>query len=256
MRKPRLLWLLLPLLAVFLFSGWMIFRELWTQKRESDAFSDLAAEVSAVPTETPDAAHGGAEPSGEQTAQLPHKRNLAGLSARNPDFYAWLYIDGTAINYPVVYTPDEPMKYLRRAFNGDGYSHSGVPFLDERCTVDGKSLIIYGHNMKNGTMFSDLCDYADADYCAAHPVIELETLAGCKSYEIFAVALVPSNDDWYGSANADDSEMPELLQHLEDCMLYPTDAAAPEGKQLLTLSTCYYGSETDDRLIVVAAEIK
>ena len=255
MKKRRLLWLLLPLLAVFLFSGWMVFRELWAQKRESDDFAALAAEVSTGSPETPDATLSSAEPSGEQTAQLLHKRNLAGLSARNPDFYAWIYIDGTAVNYPVVYTPDEPMKYLRKAFDG-GYSHSGVPFLDERCTVDGNSLIIYGHNMKNGTMFSELCDYADPDYRSAHPVIELENLAGCKSYEIFAVALVPSNDDWYGSANADDSELPGLLQHLEACTLYPIDAASPEGKQLLTLSTCYYGSETDDRLIVVAAEIK
>ena len=64
---------------------------------------------------------------------------------------------------------------------------SGVPFLDGTSTPECDNLIIYGHNMKNGTMFSDITQYRDKAYCEEHPYIELETADGLKVYQVFAL---------------------------------------------------------------------
>ena len=73
----------------------------------------------------------------------------------NNDCFGWLSISGTNINYPVMHTPNNPQEYLHKNFYGE-YSQNGVPFLDSRCAEDSSNLIVYGHNMNNGTMFADL----------------------------------------------------------------------------------------------------
>ena len=85
------------------------------------------------------------------------------LKQKNTDFFGWLSIEGTQLNYPVMYTPDEPEYYLRRDIAGKD-SQSGVPFLSASCYEGCGNYIIYGHNMKNGSMFATLLSYADQDY--------------------------------------------------------------------------------------------
>ena len=88
-----------------------------------------------------------------------------------------------------MYKPDEKDYYLRRDFNGE-YDNYGTPYLDEKCTLsaDGQSsnLIIYGHNMKTGTVFGSLTGYKEASYYDEHPLIQFDTLYGDGSYEVFA----------------------------------------------------------------------
>ena len=71
---------------------------------------------------------------------------------------------------------------------------SGVPFLDGNSTPECDNLIIYGHNMKNGTMFSDITQYRDKAYCEEHPYIELETADGLKVYQVFAEVCLKKTD--------------------------------------------------------------
>lgn len=255
--KKKYLWLvLLPLLCVFGVSCWMIGSELLTGKHEADAFASLAAALETfAPETTTRPASQDPSDSAEPTEPEPiHKRNIASLTAKNPDCVAWLSFERTPVDYPVMYTPAEPQKYLRLNFDGDEYSHSGVPFLDERCTLDGSSLIVYGHNMKNGTMFSTLCEYIDAAYLTAHPSFEFETAAGCKTYRIFAVALVEPTDEWYDSPVADAAELEALLQNVTEKSVYATGITPQAGRQLVTLSTCYYGGSGDERLLVLGYE--
>lgn len=251
MKKARLWFILIPLLCVFGVSCWMIGSELLTAKREADAFASLADAVETFPPEasTRPADDRPADSTAPTEREPIHKRDIAALTAKNPDCAAWLSIAGTSMDYPVMYTPDEPQKYLRRSFDGD-YSHSGVPFLDERCTLDGSSLIVYGHNMRNGTMFEVLCDYLDPAFLDEHPTFELETAAGCETYRIFAVAIVMPTDEWYDSPVADASELQTMQQHLRESSVYASEPI-PAGRQLVTLSTCYYSDTGDERLLVV-----
>lgn len=83
------------------------------------------------------------------------------LCEQNPHMAGWVKIDGTKLDYPVMFTPDEPEYYIHRAFDGS-YAVIGVPFVGKGCTLEPPSdnIILYGHNMKTGTMFSTLSSYA------------------------------------------------------------------------------------------------
>lgn len=116
------------------------------------------------------------------------------------------------------------------------------------------NLVIYGHNMKNGTMFSDVTQYRNKDYCTEHPVIEFETAEGMKQYTVFAVVYVKNNDGWYDFHTADnETEFNEKIEAINHRALYDTGITPQYGQQLLTLSTCY-GATKSDRIIVIGVE--
>ncbi len=212
--------------AVFLFSAGKIVWTLAEQYKEDKAFSDLAAKLSEVSgfsgeeTDSSDvqntsgAENGNTGEDGERdgsvaetatgTASAP-KEKVAGkprtvmetdaatgmlvpylpFYEENPDFYGWICIDGTKVNYPVMYTPTDPEYYLRRAFDGSD-ARSGTPFLDASCTEEGNLYVVYGHRMKNRTMFGTLPYYEKRDYWAEHPYIYFDTLYEQGTYEIVA----------------------------------------------------------------------
>ena len=171
------------------------------------------------------------------------------LFAQNSDCIGTMY-PGTVVNYPVMHTPENPQKYLRRSFYGES-SQSGVPFLDRRCSLDSDNLIIYGHNMKDGTMFSSLRNYTDPAFCAAHPVIEFQTADGADQYTVFAVAAVQKTDDWYSFIYAADSaDFSEQTAVILQKSLYDTGVTPVYGRQIITLHLLRFGKK---RQLIVAA---
>ena len=206
-------------------SGINIYSELRQQQKEKEDFKAIAeiAELPMTEAPTEQTESGQAEPTEEPAAE----RNIPKLIAANTDCIGWLSIDGTNISYPVMYTPSEPQKYLRRSFYGQ-YSQSGVPFLDGRCNLQSTNLIIYGHNMKNGTMFADFKKYVDRDFLNAHRTVKFETMDGIRYFTVTKVLKTNTSDAWY-------------------------DRIAAEDGRHLILSTCY-GSGKDGRLLIIAAE--
>ena len=91
-------------------------------------------------------------------------------TSTNPDIVAWIYIEGTKINYPIVQGEDNSY-YLKHLFSGE-WNGSGCIFLDSRndASFADRHSIIYGHHMKNGTMFTDLDKYKKQDFFDEHPV--------------------------------------------------------------------------------------
>lgn len=257
-QKISLALLSVLLSAVLLLSGVMIWQELSRQKEEKATFDTLAEliqteengpENNAEESESPDQQRDDMQ--GDAIEVLTKTRNLAPLFEQNPDCVGWIFIPDTEVDYPVMHTPDNPQKYLRQDFYGQ-YSASGVPFLEGRCGLEGDHLIIYGHNMKNGTMFGSLKQYTDKDYLTEHPAIEFETASGCVRYEVFAVAVVNKYDDWYSFTEvADEAAYQEQISRIREKSLFKTEVMPVYGGQLLTLSTCY-GSGSDNRLIVLA----
>ena len=227
--KPALIFFCLLLSAAAVLSGVKIHSELKERQKEKKDFASVA-EIAKLPmTEAPaeSVTDTETETSAEPTEQSATEHNIPALIAVNGDCIGWLSIDGTSISYPVMYTPSEPQKYLRRNFYGK-YSQSGVPFLDGRCGTDGGNLIIYGHNMKNGTMFSDLKRYVDGDFLNAHRTVKFETADGVQTFIVTEVLKTNTSNEWYNRI------------------------AAEDGRQLI-LSTCY-GSGKDGRLLIIAAE--
>lgn len=189
MRSKRKISLLLAaalLAGVTVLSGWMIYDELSSRQKEKEDFNALAELVEMPVTNPPiisEPPHAEtAEPS-ETTEPEESLRNLSPLSEQNSECLGWLCIPDTAVNYPVMHTPRNPQKYLHMNFYGE-YSQSGDPFLDYRCSLDSGNLLIYGHNMKNGTMFGELKSYTDVAFCVDHPIIEFQTADDLFRYTI------------------------------------------------------------------------
>ena len=246
MNKIIIVILVIILSLVLAFSCYMIFSEVSQSEKEKNDFENLS-EIITKPIETEVAD----EEKTEEEAI--HKRNLAPLFEQNPDCIGWIYIEGTAVDYPVVHTPYEPQKYLRMNFEGE-YAMSGVPFLEGTRELTDDNIVIYGHNMKNGTMFSDLSNYVYKDYFKMHPVIEFETAGGVKYYDIFAVVIFKETDAWYYFDSAFDEEhFNEMIYDIKCRAVYETGVAPEYGKQIITLSTCY-GSKNEDRLVVIGTE--
>ncbi len=170
----------------------------------------------------------------------------------------WLRIEVTAINYPVMQSKEDPELYLHHADSGE-YSYPGVPFLDARCEPGvSNNLIIYGHNMKNGTMFHDLRYYASKDYWQSHRRISLATVSGAVEYEVMAVIRYNTNRDQfriYAYTAMDEATIGWFLTQVHSRQIYETGVQAVFGDELLTLSTCDWTYE-NGRLLVIARRIR
>lgn len=162
--------------------------------------------------------------------------DIAALKEKNADGIGWIRVPGTDIDYPVMWTPSDSEHYLHLDFYG-GYSDYGVPFLDHRCDLESDNIILYGHNMFDGTMFTDLIWFKDTDYAEQHRQIILETAEGAREYRVFAVCKANSMvSGCYQHTNfADKEEKTAFLDAVQDENLYYTEPAA---EKFITLSTC------------------
>ena len=180
------------------------------------------------------------------------------LKEENSDFFGWIKIEGTKVDYPVMYTPQEPEYYLSRAFDKSD-SISGVPFLDGNYTKGGNHYLIYGHNMKNGTMFHTLLNYKDAEFWKEHSTITFDTLQEGGTYTVIGAfySRVYYQDEtdvfrFYSYPDLSDPEVfQEYVDHVATASVYDTGETAAYGDTLLTLVTCSYHTE-NGRFVVVA----
>lgn len=183
----------------------------------------------------------------------------AAVAEQNPDFVGWLHIPDTSIDYPVLQSPDRPNYYLRRDFFGEFNSYGSL-YMKEDCRWgESDNCIIYGHNMRNGTMFCDLVKYLDQDFYENHKTFSFDTLEEFGEYEIVAVfqtvAYEESGFRFYDFVDAEDAEdFDDYLARCRSLGLYTIDVEAAYGDQLLTLSTCEY-SQRNGRVVVVARQI-
>ena len=188
--------------------------------------------------------------------------DLAALHEQNPDIVGWIKIDDTRVDYPVMWTPEEPEYYLRRNFQKEE-SMAGTPFLDAASTMPGSSnWLIYGHNMKNGTMFHDTLKYEDKAFYDGHKTIHFDTLEGEGLYEIVAVCYTQIYAEnaqvfkYYQYASiTDEASFDAYVQGVKSLSIYDTGVTPVWGDQLITLSTCEYSVE-DGRFIIFARKMQ
>ena len=229
-------------IGLFLFSGYMFMSEYMDKKQSAEDFEELAEMVD--------------EEAGEQISA--YDRYLP-LYEQNNDFAAWIRIDGTAIDYPVMYHPSEVDYYLKRNFERQSSAY-GVPYIKEECKLgESDNCTIYGHHMKNGTMFSDLIHYQDKAFYDDHKIVHLDTLEGYGQYEIVivfkTVAYSNAAFNYFDYINFDTPEVfDKYISTCKSLQLYDTGVEAQYGDKLITLSTCEY-SKKNGRLVVVARKI-
>lgn len=252
-------WAFLGCLLVFLISGGLLLRDQLRAAREREANAALAQQVRQAEEQLSEQEETTAPETEEDAGPLPQYQALA---EQNADFYGWVRIQGTQLDYPVMYTPDRPEYYLRRAFDGS-YAISGTPFLEENCFPGCGNTILYGHNMKDGSMFASVLSYADQAFWEEHPVIQFDTLEEEGSYEVLAAFYAQASTrrtqgtfPYYEYCDLREQErFEEYLSLVEESALYDTGVTAQYGDELLTLSTCSY-HVTNGRFVVVARRIE
>ncbi len=185
----------------------------------------------------------------------------AALYAENHDLAGWISIEGMKIDYPVMQCEDDEY-YLHHDYYGEESRYGCLYVRGQADLEEGTNFIIYGHNMKDGSMFGDLDYYLKEKFYQEHPNISFDTLYEERVYEIVAVfrSRVYNGDDdvfkYYQFYEADtQEEFEDFYENIKALSLYDTGVEAQFGDTFLTLSTCAYHVK-DGRLAVVAKRIK
>lgn len=222
--------------------------------RQEEVYNSLSDSVSeVVETQSPDVSVRPVVTS-SGLAALPQ---YAGVFEQNEDMVGWIYIEGTNINYPVMWTPYDPNFYEHHDFT-KASSRYGCPFIQENCDVDRPSdnIVIYGHHMQDGSMFADLDEYKDEGFYEAHKTIRFDTIDRCQEYEIISVFTTVAYSDsgfrYYDFVDStDEIAFLNYIEKVKALSIFDIDATAVYGDKLITLSTCEY-SNKNGRIVVVA----
>lgn len=186
------------------------------------------------------------------------------IKKENADYIGWLHIPNTEISYPVMFLEGDNDFYLHRLPDGSK-NFAGSIFLDGSSDgIKSENLIIYGHNMRNGSMFGRLKKWLDTDYFLSHPYIELHTKYETRFYLIFSVRKVAktdentyvidgfNEDDYIENAIKENSPNYESL--VRSVNLEKDEISTHTTPQLITLSTCV--GDDRYRLVVNGVRVK
>ena len=258
--------LILVLVAVFAFSAYYVASYFLEGKEQQAQYDNLANMVESVrndPTysveeyyENPVIGETVVTPEGivEEKIVLPE---YAPVYELNNHLVGWITIADTKINYPVMQTPDSVDYYLKRSFE-QKKSSRGCLYVREVCDVNTPSdnVTIYGHNMKDGSMFGGLERYKKQTYWEEHRYIQFDTIYEHHTYEIFAVfkttATIDEGFPYHKFVDAADEEaFDSFVSTCRELAFYDTGIVPQYGDKLICLSTCEY-TQRNGRFVVVA----
>ena len=184
----------------------------------------------------------------------PPCHDLAALQAENPDCVGWLTIPDTTVDYPVVWTPEKPEHYLRRDFYGN-HASGGTPFLDGRNKpqAEGQNLIVYGHNMLDGSMFKPVLQYFTPNFQVTHEDIYLELNGAQYHYQVLAALETNTRSPVYTYTDLNNTAE---MEDFRAALLEETSLdAIPQAEGYLTLSTCN-NQGGNSRVLVIAVLVE
>lgn len=256
-RNAPLILLIIVLAGGMVFAGGKLASILLNYQRDRSAYNDLAdqaisllaeAEQTSVrdPGITPD-------PNGVDVEEdgVPISVDWNYLQSINSQVVGWLYAPDTVINYPVVQSSDNEY-YLHRSFD-DQPSSAGTLFVDVNSVqgITQSNYIIYGHTMKDNSMFTVLGEYVDNSYYQDHPVMYYITPTTKYRVELIAAHIVESSSDNYPGYFTDKSDYQAYLDDITSHSFFATNATVSTDFQLLTMSTCNYSSNYNDPRLLV-----
>lgn len=234
MRKRRIFYWTSALVctAGIVICGGIFLRQLREYRAGEEAYHSLTEAMIAVPLTAADPADS------EQMDGIP-RVDFAALGRINPEVVGWLYAPDTVISYPVVQGPDNTY-YLDHLFDGTRNS-AGCLFLDSGCQgLTGKNSVIYGHHMKNGTLFASLECYQDQDYYDAHPYIYLITPERTLTIEIFSAYVTGKEGEAWQMTFSSQEEYGMWQERIRERSCFECDIIPQVTEAVVTLSTCDY----------------
>ena len=174
----------------------------------------------------------------DETARMLRGINYTALKAINEDVMGWIIIPGTEVNYPLMQGDDNDF-YLDHTWEKN-YNSAGSVFLETRCASDLSDFntIIYGHRMKNRSMFGCLKDYSDISYWEEHPYVYVGTTEMLYKYEIYAAFEPPVTQLPYRLFIKDDGLKQQFLDYSLSETVIDTGIVPTIDTRVLTMSTC------------------
>ena len=242
MKKPVRILLIVVLATVFVVSAAQLVKIELAYKKAGDIYANSRMEYRAQSS---------AAPSAEADGWPAITVDLAGLQKTNPDVIGWIYIPGTDIDYPLLLGADNE-KYLHQSYDLQSTA-SGSIFMDSLCSAGftDDNTVIYGHNMKNGSMFGGLKKYADTDYLKTHADVYVFLPGRVLRYRTFAGYKTGDTSESYTRTFTDSLDFTGFLQYIEKNAGENLVAAPTEKAPLLTLSTCT-SAHASERFVVHA----
>lgn len=218
------------LAVIVVVSGWKIYNILHNYNQQQNAYDNITKTA--------------------QTDGFTGDIDFDALRKINPDIVGWLYYEGTLIDYPIVQGSDND-KYLTTMFDGT-YGSFGTLFVDAVTDAPFRQFntIVYGHHMRNGSMFGQLRRLKDPEYANEHPRMELITPEGKYHLEIWAFLNQPSDSRLYTTNISEEEDIDEYLTMIEGLSEYVTDVKVTNKDRIVELSTCAYEYQ-DARYVVV-----
>ena len=269
MKRKLFLVLFILLLVTFISSTIGVFVVLQRYREADVLYSDLQDRYvtyePSSPKEPPEASKPSGESSGDTPPELtdpapvleyaPISVNFDLLLAENSDVAGWLYCEDTPINYPVLRSADNE-DYLHRDLNRK-YLYSGSLFTDYRCEGAGidRNHIIYGHNMKNDTMFGTLDEWADQEYYEAHPVLWLLTPEQDYKIEVLAAYHTTANSDTYLIFPELGAEFSAYITAMAAQSVIQSAIQPEANTKYVLLSTCADSYSSDNKRFVVHGKL-
>ena len=179
--------------------------------------------------------------------------DFAGLKSVNSDVIGWIYVPDTEINYPIVHTSDNDY-YLDHLVDRT-QNPAGAIFLDTRNPSDFSDLhsIIYGHHMKNGSMFAALKGYKKQDFFDGHKTGYLITQDAAYSIDFFAGHVANVEENAWQLDFDDAADFDNWIKSLKEISAFKSDIEPQYGDRVFTLSTCSY--EFDDARFVLSGKL-
>lgn len=241
--------------ATFLFAGYKlysIYNEYHKGEEEYEAVEKDVVEEIDIEVETVDE-------EGEVVVKTREVLDIdfSKLQAINQDVVAWIDFDEPSrISYPVVQGEDND-QYLRTTVEGKKNS-SGSIFMDAAQNRDftDRNTFIYGHNMKNGSMFGQLRKYKTEEFCKENPYFYLYTPDGKESkYQIFAVCIVEDTSRTYIKTYLNDETFMDYIEYIRGISRYDVDVEVTAESQIISLSTCTNVTETQ-RLVIHGVKVE
>ncbi|MDD5922324.1 MAG: class B sortase [Eubacteriales bacterium] len=187
----------------------------------------------------------------KKTAETAHKDGIDhgvdwdALLKMNPDIKAWLYQEDSVIDFAIVQSTDNE-HYLYRLIDGT-WNSMGTPFVDYRCKDPFHEFltIVYGHRMKNHTVFWYLADYRnDPEYYKKHPTLDLYMPEGNYKLKVFAATTVSSDSSRYQFDFSTDEQKQEYLDWIRQSSTLKTNVKVSINDRIVMFSTC---SREDDK---------
>lgn len=248
--------IVLPLIIFLIFilcaSGYYLISTLVKDKKENDEFISLEQMIVENKVDENEKIQ-------EENSNITNYSNidLISLKMENKDLIAWIKIDNSNINYPVMQNGNY---YLRKNFYKK-YSKLGTPYLADYCNIRTSNILtIFGHHINQGYMFADLLKYQNYDYYKSHKYIKFYTLEDNKTieniYEVcFAFKIKAERYSYYSYTRFyDENDLKEYVENCQKLSFYNTETKFDYGNQFITLSTCEY-SQNNGRMIVIGKKI-